>query len=129
MRPAITFLLGALLACGQCNAADNSPGTRDGEVRTLENGTFVAWVATDKVWLDPLAFWKNFAERGRGRNWPSDSSYPRYADVNENDAFLVQTRDGPCLMYFWHTRWRRANDVWRWGDEFNAFGGCAGVFD
>lgn len=105
------------------------PGTRDGQVRLINEAAFVAWDAEREEWLEPLAFWRSFAARGRGREWPEGSEYPPYRQVEEHDTFLVETDSGPCLMYFFHTRWRRANDVWRWGDAFNDFGGCPRVFD
>ena len=107
----------------------DEPGSRDGQVRILSDDGFVAWDAATEEWLAPLDFWRNFAARSRGRTWPSGSEYPPYDAVSEHDTFLVQTDAGPCLMYFFHTRWRRANDVWRWGDAFNRYGGCAVVFD
>ena len=127
MRLLIAF---ALLIVGALSVADEiAPGSKDGHVRPLANGGFVAWDAENRRWLDPEAFWETFAARGRGKQWSSSSEYPPYSAVNEHDTFLVQTHSGPCLMYFFHTRWRRANDVWRWGDEFNEYGGCPVVFD
>ena len=108
---------------------DLSPGKRDGQVHVLDDTTFVAWDSIKEQWSAPEDFWRSFAERGRGRIWPGSAQFPPYADVDEHDTFLYQHESGPCLMYFFHTRWRRANDVWRWGDEFNAYGGCPNVFD
>ena len=106
-----------------------SPGDRDGQVHVLDDATFVAWDSIKEQWSAPEDFWRSFAERRRGRIWPGSTQFPPYAEVNEHDTFLYQHESGPCLMYFFHTRWRRANDVWRWGDEFNAYGGCPNVFD
>ena len=105
------------------------PGQRDGEVYSLPDKSFIAWDAEEKMWLEPEAFWDSFARRNAGRVWPSGSEYPPYDEVSEHDTFLAQTDSGPCLMYFFHTRWRRANDVRRWGDVFNKYGGCPNVFD
>ena len=127
MRLGVAFVL---LILGATAVADEiAPGTKDGQVRTIAEGGFVAWDAENRRWLDPEAFWETFAARGSGKQWPTSSEYPPYSAIDEHDTFLVQTANGPCLMYFFHTRWRRANDVWRWGDEFNAYGGCATVFD
>lgn len=106
-----------------------SPGQRDGQVHILDGGDFVAWDSIGERWLNPEDFWHSFAGRERGRIWPSGTEFPSYADVNEHDTFLYQAESGPCLMYFFHRRWRRANDVWRWGNEFNEYGGCPKVFD
>ena len=103
-------------------------GSRDGEIHRHDNG-FLAWDAVGEQWLSPREFWVAFAARERGRNWGEGDSFPRFADVNEHDAFLLQTPDGECLMYFFHRRWRRANDVWRWHPEFNEYDGCATVFE
>ncbi len=42
---------------------------------------------------------------------------------------IIEVESGPCLMEFFHTRWRRANDVRRWVAAFNEYGGCPDVFD
>ena len=118
-----------LLLAASIAAAELAPGTRDGQVHTLEDGGFLAWDAESELWRDPEGFWKHFAERRRGKLWPSSESFPPYAEVNEHDTILIVRDQGPCLMYFFHTRWRRANDVWRWGKEFNDYGGCPYVFD
>ena len=123
------LLIVLFLAGTSCGADEFPPGERDGEVRTLADGGFVAWDGERRRWLHPEAFWESFAIRGRGRQWPSGTDYPPYAEVSEHDTFLVQVDGGSCLMYFFHTRWRRANDVWRWGDEFNEYRGCPTVFD
>ena len=109
--------------------AQNVAGSRDGEVRPLPDGGFLAWDEQANEWLEPEMFWSNFADRGRGKRWPDGGDYPPFSEVSEHDTFLVMTEKGPCLMYFFHTRWRRANDVWRWGDAFNRHGGCPYVFD
>ena len=121
----------ALLLIAAAAAADinGQPGERDGQVQALDGGRFVAWDATTSQWLAPVDFWRNFAARERGKNWGGGTEFPPYSQVNEHDAFLYEHESGPCLMYFFHTRWRRANDVWRWGDAFNEYGGCANVFD
>ena len=121
----------AVTVCALCAYASEviGPGGRDGEVYRLPDGKFIAWDAGQEMWLEPEAFWNSYARRTRGRAWPSGREYPPYRDVSEHDTFLVQTDNGPCLMYFFHTRWRRANDVRRWGDEFNEYGGCPYVFD
>jgi hypothetical protein len=122
---AFCFMFGSALGVAQ----DGPPGSRDGEVRTVSDSQFVAWDAVAEAWVDPEAFWVSYASRGEGRHWPGGGDYPPYAEVGEHDTFLVQTQIGPCLMYFFHGRWRRANDVRRWGDQFNDYGGCPQVFD
>ncbi len=122
MWPLLLLSLLPLLA----NAQD--PGMRDGEIRTTDD-SFVAWDAVNETWLSPDDFWTSFAERRRGKIWPASAEFPPYDEVNEHDTFLYQHETGPCLMYFFHTRWRRANDVWRWDPRFNEYAGCAKVFD
>ena len=121
------LLLVVLLALPTLVAAQDA-GSRDGETRAA-NDSFLAWDAVSEAWLSPDEFWQSFAERRRGKIWPSSTEFPPYDDVNEHDTFLYQHESGPCLMYFFHTRWRRANDVWRWDPAFNEYGGCATVFD
>lgn len=79
--------------------------------------------------VTPLEFWHNYAKANGGLTWGESDTYPEYDKVNEFDLFLVQTAQGPCLMEFFHSRWRRANDVRRWNPEFNKVLGCPHVFD
>ena len=125
----LRFALLVLFAAGACASETRPPGERDGQVLVLAEGEFIAWDARSKQWLSPEAVWHSFAERRRGKIWPSGDRFPPYRRVREHDTFLLQLETGPCLMYFFHTRWRRANDVWRWGPEFNGYGGCPNVFD
>ena len=125
----IRLILLLFIAGSSYGQVEPPPGSRDGQVDLIGSGEFMAWDAHKKRWLDAEAFWSSFAERGRGRAWPSSTQFPPYAEANEHDTFLYQLDSGPCLMYFFHRRWRRANDVWRWGKEFNEYGGCPHVFD
>ena len=78
---------------------------------------------------DIEAFWTRYADSKGGLTWGASDKYPAYAGVKEGDTLLIQVAQGPCLMEFFHSRWRRANDVRRWSDEFNRYGGCPNVFD
>lgn len=109
--------------------AQSEPGDRDGQVMTQADDSFVAWDANRREWLSPENFWRSFASRERGHRWPEGKTFPPYRDVAEHDTFLVVGDRGACLMIFFHQRWRRGNDVWRWGNEFNEYGGCPYVFD
>ena len=101
----------------------------DGATRSSADGGFEAWDAPAGQWVAPLAFWESYARRRGGLTWGRGSEYPPYAGVKEHDTFLVLVKPGPCLMEFFHGRWRRANDVRRWDPLFNEYGGCAQVFD
>ena len=84
------------------------------------------------VWepgVDVETFWADYAEATGGLTWGASDTYPPYSEVNEGDTFLVQLEQGPCLMEFFHRRWRRANDVRRWDESVNDYGGCPYVFD
>ncbi|MFK8068834.1 MAG: hypothetical protein AB8D52_11355 [Gammaproteobacteria bacterium] len=74
-------------------------------------------------------FWMNYANSKGGLTWGKSASYPKYKKVKEGDSFIIQLKEGPCLMEFFHARWRRANDVRRWDESINAYGGCPYVFD
>lgn len=83
-----------------------------------------------QAWLKPEAFWLDYAKANpRGKYWGQSQTYPEYERVNEFDTFMVETEQGLCLMEFFHSRWRRANDVRRWNDELNAHAGCPHVFN
>ncbi|MGI9284391.1 MAG: hypothetical protein ACR2P1_03320 [Pseudomonadales bacterium] len=112
--------------------ADASSGPvelKDGYVQSRPNGMFRAWDAENEVWLKPAKFWQRYAARRGGLTWGPRSDYPPYEQVKEFDTLLIELESGPCLMEFFHSRWRRANDVRRWDEKFNEYGGCPNVFD
>jgi len=84
------------------------------------------------VWqsgADVETFWAKYLASKGGLTWPASNVYPDYEKVKEGDTFMVLLEQGPCLMEFFHNRWRRANDVWRWDESINDYGGCPFVFD
>lgn len=118
------LLLTAVLACmsGTASAATN------GEVRQNASGAPEVWHAASQAWVGVEIFWERFAVAEGGLTWGRSSTYPPFEKVKEHDLFLVELEQGPCLMEFFHNRWRRANDVRRWDDKMNAVAGCANVF-
>ncbi|MCV6623164.1 MAG: hypothetical protein OIF51_15595 [Cellvibrionaceae bacterium] len=74
-------------------------------------------------------FWQRYIASKGGLTWERSSEYPDYDKVKEGDTFMVELKQGPCLMEFFHGRWRRANDVWRWGESMNEYAACPFVFD
>jgi hypothetical protein len=104
------------------------PGQRDGELRQHMN-QLQAWDAEQQQWLMPVEFWQQYAARRGGLSWGRGAIYPPYGEVKEHDTFMVETTAGPCLMEFFHGRWRRANDVRRWDTKFTHYAGCPHVFD
>lgn len=123
MRIAVTALLILVFA----NLYAQTPA--DGSVSASESGAPQAWDAVDAEWISIDEFWARYTARKGGLTWGSGSEYPEYNKVSEHDTFLVVLPPGPCLMEFFHSRWRRANDVRRWDDAFNEYGGCPNVFD
>ena len=84
------------------------------------------------VWTQGMnveKFWMSYAESKGGLTWSESTTYPDYEKLKEGDTFLVRLNQGPCLMEFFHRRWRRANDVKRWDDSMNKYGGCPFVFN
>jgi hypothetical protein len=100
----------------------------NGEVR-VQDEKQVAWNEESKQWINLEEFWRDYAKKNGGLTWGQSKTYPPYDDVKEHDLFLLEIKSGLCLMEFFHTRWRRANDVRRWDDKFNEYAGCAKVFD
>lgn len=93
------------------------------------NDTLQVWNQNIKQWQSGEAFWLSYAKSQGGLTWAKSTKYPNYDDVKEFDTFIVQLKQGTCLMQFFHSRWRLANDVQRWNDQFNDFSGCPYVFD
>lgn len=100
----------------------------NGDVRQGVEDGLQAWYEPDNEWITLDEFWNRYSAGVSGKVWPSSAAYPPYDDVNEGDVFLVKLRNSTCLMEFFHSRWRRANDVRRWDDAFNAYAACPYVF-
>ncbi|MDJ0653010.1 MAG: hypothetical protein QNJ40_02570 [Xanthomonadales bacterium] len=102
---------------------------RDGKLQQQADGSWRAWHADSGAWVTPVEFWERYAESRGGLTWGKRSDYPPYAQVKELDKMIIQLDSGPCLMEFFHRRWRRAQDVRRWDPQFNQLLGCPNVFD
>ena len=100
-----------------------------GFVSKSSTGQPQAWHANKSEWLSIDSFWQDFAKNNNTKSWPISETYPNYADVSELDTFTVKLEEGTCLMQFYHSRWRRANDVQRWDDAFNDYSACPYVFN
>ena len=87
------------------------------------------WHANTGEWVGAEAFWLDYGATGGGKFWGRASEYPPYSEASEHDTLLIEVQGGPCLMYFFHDRWRRAQDVKRWDPAFNEVLGCSHVFD
>ena len=87
------------------------------------------WHAESAAWISIDDFWQDFARQRGGLTWGRSATYPDYDKVNEFDTFIVVLPQGDCLMEFFHSRWRRANDVRRWDEAMNDYAGCPHVFD
>ena len=123
--------LATVIATGSALAQEGYTGATavaDGKVTTYEGQT-KAWDDHKKSWVSVEQIWLNYADRRGGLTWGRGTDYPPYEQVKEFDTFLVEAQNGPCLMEFFHSRWRRANDVRRWDEQFNQYAGCPYVFD
>lgn len=101
----------------------------NGEVYVAESGEVLAYSAASTGWISLEEFWVNYANNSEGRFWGKTADYPPYAEVSEHDTLLEVREEGVCLMYFFHTRWRRAQDVRRWDPRQNKVLGCPYVFN
>lgn len=109
-----------------------APSTpRNGATRpatTASAAGFEAWLESEARWVDPDAFLAA-DKAGRPPNrFPDADVFPPYAITKEHDGMLLLTPDGPCEMYFFHTRWRRRADVRAWGKELRSYKACGTVF-
>lgn len=119
MRSIIALAFLTLVASTCTLAMDTVPEQASGDV---DGVTWKPGVAVETLW-------ENYTKAKGGLTWAKSASYPDYSRVNEGDTFMAELKQGPCLMEFFHSRWRRANDVRRWHDSVNAYGGCPYVFD
>jgi hypothetical protein len=122
-----------LLLLTQLSLADQTPSHSEPSHSQVRHGEFSAegkvYDMTEQKWVNPLEFWHNYAQTKGGLTWGTATRYPNYADVSEFDTLIIEVAQGPCLMEFFHSRWRRANDVQRWNPKFSEVLGCANVFD
>ncbi|MEM9302644.1 MAG: DM13 domain-containing protein [Pseudomonadota bacterium] len=125
----VLFSQAALIPNSFDAPAAAEPAGENGDIRFEDDGSSLAWSDVRQAWVEPEEFFIAYAESRGGLTWGRGSDYPPYAEVSERDLFLVELDSGVCLMEFWHERWRRANDVRRWNDAFNAYGGCPHVFE
>ena len=102
---------------------------KHGNVDESAQGKLQVWNSKKSKWTGIEPFWMSFAKSNQAKFWGLTDIYPNYDDVKEFDTVLIQLEEGQCLMQFFHSRWRRANDVQRWDDAFNEYSGCAFVFD
>ena len=121
--------LGFLFATTLAGAALAGPADpRHGQVDASGSMPMV-WDDGAARWVTPQAFWVAYARTTDGKFWGHNAEYPPFREVSEHDTLLIQGKGGVCLMYFFHGRWRRAQDVRRWDPAFNDIGACPHVFD
>jgi hypothetical protein len=100
-----------------------------GTVKENTESNLQVWNSENSEWTNIDSFWLDFANSNDAKFWGQTDTYPNYDDVKEFDTVLIQIKEGNCLMQFFHSRWRRANDVQRWDDAFNEYAGCPSVFE
>ena len=99
--------------------ADSPPANPvHGQVFVSGSNAWRAWDETVEKWVSPDEFWQNYADSKGGLTWGRSTDYPPYKEVKQHDTLMIELESGTCLMEFFHSRWRRANDVRRWHDRF-----------
>jgi len=126
--PKVSALLALIPAMFMLSLPSQAQTAGDGQVRQSDAGVEV-WSEADSMWVKPEVFWESYARESNGKYWGRSVDYPPYNDVSEHDTLMIQNEDGACLMYFFHSRWRRAQDVRRWDPAQNQIGGCPRVFE
>lgn len=127
--PVMIAGVAALVISASVSAQQVQASSKDGQIRTVNAASFEVWNAVTREWVDPESFWEHYAARPGAKYWGRTRVYPPYRQVGELDTIIIELDSGACLMEFWHSRWRRANDVRRWHSRFNEYGGCPHVFD
>lgn len=119
----VISILMVLLICFSVSAQQARNGQFKNDAEAL------VWSDSHSSWISPEQFWTEYAEQRGGITWGTSESYPPYEQVKEFDTFMVKLGTKVCLMEFFHSRWRRANDVRRWDERFNQYSACPNVFD
>lgn len=112
-----------------CLFITNIQAQEHGFVDVSDSGKLQVWNDANNEWNSIELFWQHFSKTNKAKAWGSTNEYPNFDDVNEFDTLIIKLKEGACLMQFYHSRWRRANDVQRWDDAFNEYGGCPYVFN
>lgn len=120
-----SLLIKLSLAATSINAEEHAHGYVNKNI----SGKLQVWNADNTEWNDIELFWSNFSKINKAKSWGHSVTYPKYEEVKEFDTLVIELEQGNCLMQFYHARWRRANDVQRWNDAFNEYGGCPYVFE
>ena len=128
MRAVLYFLL-LTMAMYSIYAHAQEERLDDGQVRESGKQFIEAWDAVNAEWVSVELFWRRYADRRGGLTWGSRTEYPPYAKVREFDTMIINVPSGACMMEFFHSRWRRANNVRRCHVKFDEYGGCPYVFD
>jgi hypothetical protein len=126
LRTAALVIVLSVFSIAQLSLADAVPA--NGKLRCVD-GHCTVWAGKTGEWLSVEAFWRQYAAANGGSFRGETPEYPPYEKVGEHDTLLVDSGRGLCLMEFFHSRWRRANDVRRWDPGFSEVGGCPYVFD
>ncbi|MFT4938652.1 MAG: hypothetical protein ACI88A_001681 [Paraglaciecola sp.] len=113
----------------QAGATVSAQNLQDGQIITFSETTTRVWDAQVNTSLSIQQFWQAYALRSGGNYWGKRAEYPPYDKVNEHDTVLIEVDSDVCLMEFFHSRWRRANDVRRWDERYNEYSACPKVFD
>lgn len=122
-RYTLSFTLATCLVASALQAEPPAHGALQGSDNHRQ-----AWNATTGQWVTVEAFWLHYANRNPAKYWGRSASYPPYGEVGEHDTVLIEVAGNVCLMEFFHSRWRRAQDVRRWDAAFNTHGACPDVF-
>lgn len=123
MKKLITLIFYFYIAITQAQELDN------GSIKKDNHDIVKVWNTIEQDWSTIEVFWQRYTLRNQAKSWASGYIYPNYNEVQEFDTFLIQLDQGSCLMQFYHSRWRRANDVRRWNNAFNMHSGCPYVFN
>ena len=122
------FVFIALLVLAGSAFATRPENPSNGTVYQSDSSVEV-WQASTGEWVSPETFWLDYSAQSKGKFWGRSSDYPPYDETGEHDTLVIEAQGGPCMMYFFHKRWRRAQDVVRWDPAFNEVLGCPNVFD
>lgn len=129
MRALLCVWLVSVFALSGCRTSAPPAAPRDGATRPAATAAgFEAYSTAESRWVDPDAFLIADKARRPPNRWPDADRFPPYEETREHDELRLLTPDGPCEMYFFHTRWRRRADVRAWGAPLRTYQACGAVF-
>ncbi|MEO0974830.1 MAG: hypothetical protein AAFX85_17215 [Pseudomonadota bacterium] len=119
------LITGVLFAGGVAGAEGGPPANGVARDDPNTRAGFRAYFAPLRIWLEPDVFWYRWADQQKAFLWNGGREAPDGPEVEEGNMVILENDEGPCLLVRKGGRWRKAGEVFGWGERLRQYGGCA----